>query len=240
MSSFDGSVFLDHWLQTISSILQVWRRFQYFSFFPFTKWSGFEIFTLCCTNSLQYIQQALPAQLFSLHIHSMWETICDAWACWSGWKFGANSTEYPYSVIQNTPPPAPENWNLGRSWDFEYFQLQNTPPPPGLPNGKLCVVSYHMWRLYPTWITTRWLILIQPAGPDLMGNVHPVTDRFIWTALLPKKWKYGCSQFFNLSLAEWNKVKVAQSNFVPGSYTTGEARLKFKNVASRTYTCISR
>ena len=63
----------------------------------------------------------------SLHIRSMWETICDAWACWSGWKFGANSTEYPYSVIQNTPPP-PENWNLGRSWDFEYFQLQNTPP----------------------------------------------------------------------------------------------------------------
>ena len=78
----------------------------------------------------------------------MWETICDAWACWSGWKFGANSTEYPYSVIQNTPPeklqfcqilglwvlsiteypPPPENWNLARS--FEYFQLQNTPPPP--------------------------------------------------------------------------------------------------------------
>ena len=41
----------------------------------------------------------------SLHIRSMWETICDAWACWSGWKFGPNSTEYPYSEIQNTPPP---------------------------------------------------------------------------------------------------------------------------------------
>ena len=24
-----------------------------------------------------------------------------------------------------------------------------------LPNGKLCVASYHMWRLYPTRITTR-------------------------------------------------------------------------------------
>ena len=66
--------------------------------------------------------------MISLYIRSMWDTICDAWACWSGWKFGANSTEYPYSVIQNTPPP--ENWNLGRSWDFEYFQLQNTPPAP--------------------------------------------------------------------------------------------------------------
>ena len=27
-----------------------------------------------------------------------------------------------------------------------------------LPNGKLCVASYHMWRLYPTRITTRWNI----------------------------------------------------------------------------------
>ena len=114
--------------------------------------------------------------------------------------------------VTEYPPPPPENWNLGRSWDFEYFQLQNSPPPPSpwklkfrqilglwvfsvteypptppppptpklkfrqilglwvfpvteypppapppdLPNGKLCVVSYHMWRLYPTRITTRF------------------------------------------------------------------------------------
>ena len=78
----------------------------------------------------------------------MWETICDAWACWSGWNFGPNSTEYPYSEIQfqNTPPPpkmkifrdlgtltfqfqkpppSPKNWNLGRSWHFKIFQFQN-------------------------------------------------------------------------------------------------------------------
>ena len=86
--------------------------------------------------------------LISLHIRSMWETICDAWAGWSGWKFGPNSTEYPYSAIQNTPLPPknencqkswhfdfsvseyppPENWNLGRSWHFVTFQFQNTPP----------------------------------------------------------------------------------------------------------------
>ena len=26
-----------------------------------------------------------------------------------------------------------------------------------LPNGKVCVASYHMWRLYPTRITTRYI-----------------------------------------------------------------------------------
>ena len=63
-----------------------------------------------------------------------------------------NSTVYPYSAIQNTPPPRklkfrqilalcdfsvaeyppPENGNLGRSWHFVIFQLQNTPPPQKL------------------------------------------------------------------------------------------------------------
>ena len=55
----------------------------------------------------------------SLHIRSMWETICDAWACWSGWKFGSKSWEYRYS--QNSRVPLPPNWNLGRSWHFEFW-----------------------------------------------------------------------------------------------------------------------
>ena len=33
--------------------------------------------------------------VISLHIRSMWETICDAWACWSGWNFGPNSGRIP-------------------------------------------------------------------------------------------------------------------------------------------------
>ena len=45
--------------------------------------------------------------LISLHIRNMWETICDAWACWSGWNFGPNSTVYPYSEEYLPPPPPP-------------------------------------------------------------------------------------------------------------------------------------
>ena len=94
-----------------------------------------------------YVQVHCAWYFISLHIRSMWETICDAWACWSGWKFGPNSTEYPYSVIQNTPPP--ENWNLGRSWDFEYFQLQNTPPPENWNLGRSWDFEYFQLQNTP-------------------------------------------------------------------------------------------
>ena len=48
----------------------------------------------------------------------------------------AGVVENLVQILQNTPilqdsfriPPPPENFNLGRSWDFEYFQLQNPPP----------------------------------------------------------------------------------------------------------------
>ena len=65
-------------------------------------------------------------------------TICDTWACWSGWNFGPNSSEYPYSVVQNTPPMKivrdsksesfriPPNENCQR---FQIQQFQNTPHP---------------------------------------------------------------------------------------------------------------
>ena len=49
----------------------------------------------------------LTSPLISLHIRSMWETICDAWACWSGWNFGPNSTEDPYSELGTEYPPPP-------------------------------------------------------------------------------------------------------------------------------------
>ena len=66
--------------------------------------------------------------LISLHIRSMWETICDAWACWSGWKFDPNSTEYPYSAIQNTRPP-PRKWKLSEILALWLFSCRIPPPP---------------------------------------------------------------------------------------------------------------
>ena len=75
-----------------------------------------------------WAQSRFVSLLVSLHIRSLWETICDAWACWSGWKFGPNSTEYPYSEIQfqNTPPPP--KMKIVRDLGTLTFQFQNTPP----------------------------------------------------------------------------------------------------------------
>ena len=95
-----------------------------------------------------YCWHLIVTVLFSFHIRSMWETICDAWASWSGWKFGSKFWECPtirrmppppklkfrqilalwVLTWQSTPPP-PENWNLGRSWHFEFW-LGRVPPPP--------------------------------------------------------------------------------------------------------------
>ena len=64
--------------------------------------------------------------IISLHIRSMWETICDAWACWSGWNFGPNSAVYPYSVEYPPPPPLPPPMKIVRESKSEY----RIPPPP--------------------------------------------------------------------------------------------------------------
>ena len=83
----------------------------------------------------------------SLHIRSMWETICDAWACWSGWNFGPNSTEYPYSEIQfqNTPP---ENENCQRSWHFD-FSVSEYCPPWKLKFRQILVLWLFSFRIPP-------------------------------------------------------------------------------------------
>ena len=127
--------------------------------------------------------------LVSLHIRSMWETICDAWACWSGWKFGPNSAVYPYSAIQNTPPPEmkivrnlgtltfqlhlpppPREMKIVRNLGTLTFQLQITPPPP------------ENWNLGRSWHFVIFQLQITPP---------------------PRKWKFQKSWHFDFSVADY-------------------------------------
>ena len=62
--------------------------------------------------------------MVSLHIRSMWETICEA----SGWNFGSKSQfTLLWDLVQFNPA---ENLNLDRTWHFEFWLPQFTPPPP--------------------------------------------------------------------------------------------------------------
>ena len=66
----------------------------------------------------------MRSQIISLHTHSVWETICDALARWSGWKFGSKIPVYPILGLgsQNTPrPPPQENVNLGNKTHSNCF-----------------------------------------------------------------------------------------------------------------------
>ena len=133
--------------------------------------------------------------IISLHIRSMWETICDAWACWSGWNFGPNSTEYPYSELDTWYPSPPPNWNLGRSWHFKTFQfwLQNTPPPAENWNlGR----SWHFNKTFQFWLQNT---PPPPKNWNLGRSWHFKTFQF-WLQNRPppppENWNLGRSWHF--------------------------------------------
>ena len=67
----------------------------------------------------------------------MWETICDAWACWSGWKFGPKFYSLPLFCNTEYPPP-PENDNCQKSWHLD-FSVAEYPPP----KNDNCQKSWH-------------------------------------------------------------------------------------------------
>ena len=81
---------------------------------------------------------------FSLHTHSVWETICDALARWSGWKFGSKIPVYPILGLgsQNTCqnictfpriPPTPKYMYIFQNTPPKYMYIfQNTPPPQNI------------------------------------------------------------------------------------------------------------
>ena len=107
--------------------------------------------------------------IISLHIRSMWETICDAQA---GLCTHSSNSKICVQILQKAPfwnfrperPPPPEMENFRfemtkvyskipppngklQIWDDQSL-LQNTPPPNGLESGR----SYVETNLYPPWI----------------------------------------------------------------------------------------
>ena len=132
--------------------------------------------------------------IISLHIRSMWETICDAWACWSGWKFGPNSTVYPYSAIQNTPPP--RKMKIVRNLGTLTFQLQNTPH-----KNENCQKSWHFdfsvaeypppnWNLGISWHFVIFQLQITPPPEKLKFRQILALCDFFSCRLPPPKLKF--------------------------------------------------
>ena len=94
----------------------------------------------------------------SLHIRSMWETICDAWACWSGWNFGPNSGRIPpiLKLVQNTP--LPPKMKTVRESKSERFRI--TPPMKIVRESKS-----ERFRIPPQWKLSE--------SPNPRGSEYP-------------------------------------------------------------------
>ena len=144
--------------------------------------------------------------LISLHIRSMWETICDAQAgfCVNS-KFLSKFSRAPVSGIsdQSTPPPPHENWNLGRSWHFEYLQfwLPEFPPP--------------LWKLKFRQILALWVFSV------LTSRVPPTSPSENWN--LGRSWHF---EYFQLWLQSTHppprpkiEISYVETNFcIPRGY----------------------
>ena len=108
-----------------------------------TRKSSFTLVNL--TLTYPYLQCDFPSHknaiwekkkfLVSLHIRSVWETICDAWAgFFTHSKFVSKFSREPLSGISDqrapSPSPPPRKLKFRQSWHFEFWLLQSTPPPP--------------------------------------------------------------------------------------------------------------
>ena len=124
--------------------------------------------------------------LFSLHIHSMWETICDAWACWSGWNFGPNSTEYPYSEIQFQNTPLPRKWKLSEILALWLFSFRIPPPPKKNEN---CQRSYHF----------DFSVSEYPPPPP-KWKLSEILALWLFCFRIPLPWKWKLSEILSLWL----------------------------------------
>ena len=175
-------------------------------------------------------------ELISLHIRSMWETICDALASWSGWKFGSKIPVYPilgfghqhppptlrlftFDLPRIPPPPSPENWNLGRSWHFKTFQFwlaqkphPHPPPPPPTISPK-----YGRWyvetNLYAPWIPSSWIQWIMTRVQKYhCYQIYSMSDN----RYIPMCSNKVIKQFLSLPARTGHQGKVWWKKFSPG------------------------
>ena len=122
----------------------------------------------------------------------MWETICDAWACWSGWKFGPKF--YILPLFCNTEYPPPPKMKIVRNLGTLTFQLQNTPPSPR--------------KLKFRQILALWLFSVTeypppPGNWNLGRSWHFVIFQLQNTPPPPENWNLGRSWHFDFSVAEY-------------------------------------
>ena len=128
------------------------------------------------------------APFISLHIRSMWETICDAWACWSGWNFGPNSSRIPLFWVSEYPPP-PSKMKIVRESKSDSFRI---PPPP----NKNCQ-RVQIWEFQNT--PPKWKL---SESPNLTVSECP-----------PPQWKLSESP--NLRVSEYPtlpKMKIVRES----------------------------
>ena len=116
-----------------------------FVFWVNWNWSKEMIIKVHRPTHVGVLSFVICLELVSLHIRSMWETICDAWSCWSGWNFGPNSSRIPLFWSSFRIPPPPWKWKLSESPNprvseyphpenkncqrVQIREFQNTPPP---------------------------------------------------------------------------------------------------------------
>ena len=122
--------------------------FAWFAFF----WYGLRSGWLWLQESGNRVYR--QACLISLHIRSMWETICDAVASWSGWKFGSKFLECPYSSISGmlvwSAPPPPLKMKIWADLGTLSLSWSGVPLPPNENYGGTLSLSWsgdRMWRL---------------------------------------------------------------------------------------------
>ena len=135
----------------------------------------------------------------------MWETICDAWACWSGWNFGPNSMEYPHSEVGSEYSP-PKKWKMSGTLNFvlpEYppkmknvrdFEFRVTGIPPQMKNVR-------DFEFHVTGIPSQnekcqglWISCYQNTPPK-MKNVRDFEFRVTG---IPPQWKMSGTLNFML------------------------------------------